>query len=108
MALPPAFFNSVRIMVGMEEKTQITNHARHRMKQRKIPDSLIQEAIEKGARAILADRDAIEYRLRNVLGIRNHHLVVITGRSGQVITSYVDNPEKSRQRRQNFDKNRHW
>ena len=86
----------------MEHGQKMTRHAKKR--QRKIPDALIQEAIKKGARAALVDRDAFEYRLTNVLGIRNRHLVVIVARSGAVITSYVDTPEKSRQRRQNFKK----
>lgn len=93
-------------MEEIEHGSKITRHAKKRMRQRKIPDALIQEAIKKGARAALVDRDAFEYRLTNVLGIRNRHLVVIVARSGAVVTSYVDTPEKSRQRRQNFDKER--
>lgn len=89
----------------MEEHCKkITKHAKQRMKQRKIPDSLIQEAIAKGTRAALVDRDAFEYRLTNILGIRNRHLVVIVSRSGAVLTSYVDHPEKSRQHRQNVER----
>lgn len=89
-----------------EHGNKITKHAKERMRQRKIPDSLVQEAIAKGSRAALVDRDAFEYRLTNVLGIRNRHLIVIVSRSGAVLTSYVDAPEKSRQRRQNFENER--
>ena len=85
----------------MEESHPITKHARHRINQRKIPDSLVDEALMKGKRSFLLDRNAYEYRLNNVLGMRGRHLVVITGIKGEVITSFLDTPEKSRQRRRN-------
>jgi hypothetical protein len=88
----------------MSDEKKVTKHARYRMNQRKIPDALIHEAIEKGKKAYLPDRQAIEYRLNNVLGFRNRHLVVITSLTGQIITSFVDVPEKSRQFRQRREK----
>lgn len=89
----------------MEESRPITKHARYRINQRKIPDSLIQEALAKGKRSFLLDRNAYEYRLNNVLGLRGRHLVVIAGVKGEVITSFLDTPEKSRQRRRNKRRN---
>lgn len=68
----------------------ITKHAGLRMKQRRIPESMIREAISRGHRAVIADRNSIEYRLKNVLGVRGLTLVVITSPSGTVITSYVE------------------
>jgi hypothetical protein len=90
----------------MEETRTITKHAKYRINQRKIPDSLIDEALMKGKRSFLPDRKAYEYRLNNVLGLRGRHLVVITGMQGEVITSFLDTPEKSRQRRRNNRKNK--
>jgi hypothetical protein len=84
----------------MEDNYQTTKHGKKRIKQRRIPEALILEAVQKGKRAFLADRDAIEYRLTNVLGMRNRHLIVITSLDGKIITTYVGTPEKSRQHRQ--------
>jgi hypothetical protein len=87
----------------MKERT-ITKHAQYRINERKIPDALVQEALTKGKRSILLDRNAYEYRLNNVLGLRGRHLVVITGLQGEIITSFVDTPIKSRQRRSQENK----
>jgi hypothetical protein len=91
----------------MEEERNITKHAKYRMNQRKIPESLITEALNKGKRSFLMDRNAYEYRLNNVLGLRGRHLVVITGLQGEIITSFLDTPVKSKQRRQRKNKKKY-
>ena len=72
-------------------KTDLTKHAALRLKQRKIPEALIQEAKERGHRTILVSRNSVEYKLKNVLGVKGLNLIVIaTPDNGAVITSYVE------------------
>ena len=72
------------------EKNELTKHAVLRMKQRRIPESLIYETINNGRKIVLPDRDAIEHRMKNILGIRGTTLVVVTSREGAILTSYVE------------------
>jgi len=51
---------------------------------------LIQEVLKRGIRTFQFDRKAIEYRLKNVLGLHGVNLVVVTSPDGAVITSYVE------------------
>ncbi|MDD4817309.1 MAG: hypothetical protein PHI85_05005 [Victivallaceae bacterium] len=67
-----------------------TIHAVQRIKQRNIPEVFLGYAISNGKRTFIADRGTIEYRVRNILGIRGRSLVVITDKSGVAITSYID------------------
>ena len=76
---------------------RMTKHAADRLRQRKIPESLIYEAIARGRRTFLPDRNAVEHRMKNILGLRGVNLVVIVSREGAIITSYV---EKASQRRE--------
>lgn len=73
----------------------MTKHAELRIKQRRIPVALILEAKEYGRRTVIADRNSVEYRLKNVLGVRGLTLVVITDEKGKVITSYVKKMKRS-------------
>ena len=75
--------------------SHMTKHAELRMKQRRIPASLIQEAISRGHRTVIVDRNSVEYRLKNVL-IRGLTVVVITDAKGTVITSYVEKIKRCR------------
>lgn len=70
-------------------KNDLTKHAALRLKQRKIPEALIQEAKECGNRTLLVSRNSVEYKLKNVLGVKGLNLIVITTADGAVITSYV-------------------
>lgn len=67
-----------------------TKHAVCRIKQRRIPESLIREVLKRGRRTLRIDRQSIEYRLKNVLGLHGVNLVVVTSPDGTVITSYVE------------------
>lgn len=60
-----------------------------RISERNIPEELIRRAVEEGHRVVLADRSAVEYTLKNVLGCRGVDLVVITSKDGTIITSYA-------------------
>lgn len=72
-------------------KTDLTKHAALRQKQRKIPKALIQEAKERGHRTFLVSRNSVEYKLKNVLGVKGLNLIVIANpNNGAVITSYVE------------------
>ena len=72
------------------KKNDLTKHAEMRMKQRKIPEALIQEAIDRGHRTILVSKNSVEYKLKNILGVKGLNLIVIANPdSGAVITSYV-------------------
>ena len=68
---------------------QLTKHAKERMTSRKIPKEMIENAIANGKRIILADREAYQYELNNVLGIRGKKLIVIQNFNGSVLTSYI-------------------
>lgn len=68
----------------------LTNHAHDRLCGRNIPEALIDETIEKGKRCINLTRNAYEYRLKNVLGLKGQNLVVIQGFNGAILTSYVE------------------
>lgn len=72
------------------EASEVTNHALRRMKERGIPASLIEETLRNGKKTFLYSRKAVEYRLKNILGLRGVNLIVIQGLSGSVITSYVE------------------
>lgn len=78
------------------DKTELTKHAVFRMKQRHIPESLIYEAIARGRKTFLPDRNAVEYRMKNILGIRGANLVVVTSGEGAILTSYVERVPKLR------------
>ena len=79
------------------KKWGMTKHAMFRIIQRKIPEVLVQEAISSGQKVFLPDRQSVEYRLKHVLGLRGTDLVVVTGKDGAVITSYVEkNPRFKR------------
>ena len=78
--------------------TAITKHAAFRIGQRNIPASLICEAIERGRKTFLPDRNAVEYRMNNILGLRGVSLVVVAAADGAVITSYVDMKKRRRDR----------
>lgn len=81
----------------MENKnTGMTKHAVIRMKQRHIPESLIYETINKGRKTFLPDRNAVEHRMKNILGIRGANLVVVTSGAGAILTSYVERVSKRR------------
>lgn len=69
---------------------QLTNHAKERMSTRKIPQAMIEYAITNGKRIILPDRNAYQYELNNVLGVRGKKLVVIQGFNGCILTSYIE------------------
>lgn len=79
------------------EKTKLTKHAAERIKQRRIPEQLIHDAIKNGRRTFLPCRNAIEYKMKNILGIRGANLVVVTDSTGAVITSYVERVLKRKQ-----------
>lgn len=68
----------------------LTHHAVERMKVRHIPPALISEAIEKGKRTTLVDREAYEYKLKNILGMRGKNLIVIQGFDGKILTCYLE------------------
>ena len=70
-------------------KNDLTKHAEIRMKQRKIPEALIHEAIDRGHRTLLVSKNSVEYKLKNILGVKGLNLIVITNADGAVITSYV-------------------
>ena len=72
------------------EKKPMTKHAAFRVKQRHIPESMIYEAMNRGRRTFLPDRNAVEHQLKNIFGIRGLNLVVVTSRDGAIITSYVE------------------
>ncbi len=81
----------------VKHNSDLTSHAVHRMKQRKIPASLVAETIRRGKRTILADRKAYEYTQKNILNLRGVNLKVIQGFDGVVITSYIEKvPRKYR------------
>ena len=69
---------------------QLTQHAKERMNTRKIPQAMIEDAIANGKRIILPDRNAYQYELKNVLGIRGKKLIVIQGFNGCILTSYIE------------------
>lgn len=71
------------------------------MTERRIPESLIQEAINTGQITFIIDRRAIEYKIKNILGIRGFDLIVITcADTGEVLTSYVDRRKVSEKTKQ--------
>lgn len=54
-------------------------------------ESLIQEAVARGRSTLLPNRHSVEYRLKNVLGVKGLNLIVIANTdNGAVITSYVE------------------
>lgn len=69
---------------------KLTRHAKERMNTRKIPQAMIEDAIANGKRIILPDRNAYQYELKNVLGIRGRKLIVIQGFNGCILTSYIE------------------
>ena len=71
------------------DNVTLTRHATERMNQRKIPQALIQEAIINGKRVLLPFRQAYQYELKNVLGLRGKTLVVIQAFNGSILTSYL-------------------
>lgn len=71
------------------DNVTLTRHATERMNQRKIPPALIQEAITNGKRVLLPFRQAYQYELKNVLGMRGKTLVVVQAFNGSVLTSYL-------------------
>lgn len=77
---------------------RLTTHAELRRLQRKIPESLIAEAVEHGKRTVILDRQAYQYRLKNILGLRGTNLIVIQGFDGSIITSYVEKITPKHQR----------
>ena len=79
------------------ENNGLTKHAVYRMKQRHIPESLIYEAIARGRKVFLPDRNAVEHRMKNILGIRGANLVVVTGNDGAILTSYVEKVPRRRE-----------
>lgn len=83
----------------MNMKKTLTKHAECRIKQRRIPESLIHETMKRGKKIILPERGAVEYRLNNVLGIRGASLVVVCSNDGSIITTYVDKVVKARRGR---------
>jgi hypothetical protein len=75
----------------MGKNTQyLTNHARERLCGRNIPEALIDETIKNGTRCINLSRNAYEYRLKNVLGLKGQNLVVLQSFNGAILTSYVE------------------
>lgn len=68
----------------------LTHHAIERMNTRKIPPAMIEYAINNGKRIILPDRNAYQYELNNVLGVRGKKLIVIQGFNGCILTSYIE------------------
>lgn len=72
------------------KKTGLTKHAALRLKQRKIPEALILEAKARGHRTMLLSRNAVEYKLKNVLGVKGLNLIVIVDSDDEaVITCYA-------------------
>lgn len=71
------------------ENATLTRHAEERMNQRKIPKALIQEALTNGKRVLLPFRQAYQYELKNVLGMRGKTLVVVQAFNGCILTSYL-------------------
>ena len=67
-----------------------TQHVTKRMLERKIPGAFVAECIRTGRRTVFISRNAYEYRMKNVLGIRGVNLVVVQGFDGNVITTYVE------------------
>lgn len=78
------------------ENAEMTKHATFRMRQRNIPESLIYETIARGRKTFLPDRNAVEHRMKNILGIRGTNLVVVTGCDGAILTSYVERVSRQR------------
>ena len=71
------------------EYATLTRHAEERMNQRKIPQALILEALTNGKRVLLPFRQAYQYELKNVLGMRGKTLVVVQAFNGSILTSYL-------------------
>ena len=80
----------------MNKKKNLTQHAAARIRQRKIPPVMVSEAVKHGQKTFNLDRNSIEHRLRNVLGINGVDLVVVTAETGEVITSYVEKKKVKR------------
>ena len=74
---------------------KITNHSAKRMLERHIPGAFVEECIRTGKRTVFLSRNAYEYRLKNVLGIRGVNLVVVQGFDGNIITTYVERVSKT-------------
>lgn len=78
------------------EDMPLTSHAIERSKARHIPPALIAEAIERGHRKIIVDREAYEFKLKNILGMRGRNLIVIQGFDGAILTTYLEKiPQRS-------------
>lgn len=73
---------------------KLTNHSVKRMLERKIPGAFVEECIRTGKRTIFLSRNAYEYRMKNVLGVRGLNLVVVQGFDGNIITTYVERVTK--------------
>ena len=67
-----------------------TIHSTERAKARHIPPALIVEAIERGHKTVNVDREAYEYKLKNILGMRGTNLIVIQGFDGRILTCYLE------------------
>lgn len=73
------------------EDHRFTRHLCERIRERKIPAALVDETVRNGKRTVLVSRNAVEHRLKNVLGVRGLNVVVITSLAdGAVLTSYVE------------------
>lgn len=75
---------------GKYDDMPLTHHAIERLKARHIHPALISEAIEKGKKTTLVDREAYEYKLKNILGMRGRNLIVIQGFDGAILTCYLE------------------
>lgn len=84
-------------------KMKITNHGTKRMLQRHIPGAFVEECIRVGQRTVFLSRNAYEYRMKNVLGIRGVNLVVVQGFDGNIITTFVERVAKYSKRRRETD-----
>lgn len=73
---------------------KITNHSAKRMLERHIPGAFVEECIRTGKRTVFLSRNAYEYRMKNVLGVRGLNLVVVQGFDGNIITTYVERMTK--------------
>ena len=82
---------------------KLTHHSTKRMLQRHIPGAFVAECIRTGKRTVFLSRNAYEYRMKNILGLRGVNLVVVQGFDGNIITTYVEKVQKTVKRKKETD-----